>query len=127
MKATAAIPAVALGVATLGLTVGGAGCSKKPDTPPAKPTNAVSSGNPITAPVDYLGAVGQAQKYSAKAVDLASVSKAIQMFHASEDRYPKDLDELVKERYLPALPQLPKGMKYQYTPATGQVKAVPAQ
>ena len=59
-----------------------------------------------------------------KAIDLASVTKAIEMFHASEDRYPKSLEELVKTQYLPALPQLPTGMKYEYDANTGRVKAV---
>lgn len=101
-----------------------AACGKKDPAAPAKPTNSAASGNPLTAPVDYLGAVGQAKKYSVKAVDLASVTKAIQMFQAAEDRFPKSLEELVKTQYLPALPQLPSGMKYQYDPTTGQVKAI---
>jgi predicted small lipoprotein YifL len=111
----------------LALALAMAGCGRKEPDPPPKPTNAPAASNPLTAPADYLGAVGQAQRYSAKAVDLASVSKAIQMFHAAEDRYPKDLNELIKEQYLPALPALPKGMKYTYNPANGQVKAVQAQ
>ena len=104
----------------LGLTA----CGKKEAAPPAKATNTTTGGNPLTAPADYVGAVGQAQKYSVKAIDLASVTKAIEMFHASEDRYPKSLEELVKTQYLPALPQLPTGMKYEYDANTGRVKAV---
>jgi len=102
-------------------------CGRKDSTSTSSPTNSASSGNPLTAPADYLGAVGQAQKHSLKTVDLASVSKAIQMFHAEEERYPNDLAELVKLQYLPALPQLPTGMRYQYDPQTGQVKAVRTQ
>jgi hypothetical protein len=102
-------------------------CGRKDSAAAAKPTNTTTSGNPLTAPVDYLGAVNQAKKHSVKTVDLASVSKAIQMFRTEEDRYPKDLNELVKEGYLPALPKLPTGMKYQYDPNTGQVKSVPQQ
>lgn len=102
-------------------------CGRKEASAPSEGTNAASGGNPLTAPADYLGAVGQAQKHSLKTVDVASVTKAIQMFRAEEDRYPADLNELVKEGYLPALPQLPSGMAYQYDPRTGQVKGVRQQ
>lgn len=101
------------------------GCGKHETSADGGKTNtAATSGNPITAPVDYVGAVGRAQKHSAKVVDLAQVSQAIQQFHAGEDRYPQNLDELVKEGYLVKLPALPAGMRYDYNAANGQVKAV---
>jgi hypothetical protein len=104
-----------------------AGCGQKTEQPGTASTNAASSGgNPITAPVDYIGAVGKAQKHSVKVVDTVQVQQAIQQFHAGEDRYPKDLEELVKEGYLVAVPKLPTGMKYQYNATNGQVKAVTA-
>jgi hypothetical protein len=102
-------------------------CGRKDSASAPKPTNAPASGNPLTAPADYIGAIGQARKTALKTVDLASVTKAIQMFYAQEDRHPKDLNELVKEGYLPALPRLPTGMRYQYDPNTGQVKTVRPQ
>src|SRR5579872_1221424 len=48
----------------------------------AQTTNSTSgsSGNPLTAPVDYLGALGNAQKLAVKTVDTASLNQAIQMF-----------------------------------------------
>jgi hypothetical protein len=107
------------------------GCGEKPA--PAKPaakkvdTENNSSGNPVTAPVDYLGAVAKAKKTSVKVVDVASLKQAIQMFKQEEDRFPKDLNELVAKQYMPALPAPPYQMKYQYNPATGDVKVVPAQ
>ena len=105
-----------------------AGCGKSKPVTSAGTTNAPNSGgNPLTAPVDYVGAVGQAQKHAVKVVDTVQVQQAVQQFHAAEDRYPKDLEELVKEGYLPRLPQLPRGMEYAYNPASGQVKAVPAK
>jgi hypothetical protein len=104
----------------------GSGCGGKPKEPAPSTTN-TAGGNPITAPVDYVGAVGQAQKQAAKVVDLVQVQQAIRQFHAAEDRYPKTLDELVREGYLPALPKLPAGLKFEYNPATGQVRAVPGQ
>lgn len=99
-----------------------AGCGKKP--PPPAPTNAVPAGNPLTAPADYVGAIARSQRQAAKVTDLASLTRAIQMFQASEDRYPTNLNELVAKQYMPAIPALPSGMKYQYDPSSGQVKAV---
>ena len=103
------------------------GCGpKRAKSDPAATNAATAGGNPITAPVDYIGAVGKAQKHSAKVVDTVQVQQAIQQFHAGEDRFPKDLEELVKEGYLAAVPKLPTGLKYQYDAATGRVKAVSA-
>jgi len=83
-----------------------------------------SSGNPITAPVDYLGAVANAQQASIKKIDLAYVEHAIQQFNAQEGRNPKDLDELIKERYLTKLPAAPYGMRIQYDAASGKVRVI---
>lgn len=105
--------------------IAGAGCGGRPKETPATATNAAS--NPLTAPADYVGAVGQAQKTAAKVVDLVQVQQAIRQFQAGEGRNPKTLEELIKEGYLAALPRLPAGLKFDYNPATGQVKAVPAQ
>ncbi len=101
-----------------------AGCGKKEADPQKEPTNAAASGNPITAPVDYLGAVGNAKKHAEKVIDTTSVSKAIDLFNAQEDRFPTNLNELVTSHHLPAVPTLPQGMKYQYNPQTGQIRAV---
>jgi hypothetical protein len=102
------------------------GCGKKEDAAQLKSTNPPSSsGNPITAPVDYLGALSKAQKSSVKAIDTAYITQAVQFFNASEGRYPKDLNELVAEKYLPKLPDLPPGTKFDYNPASGQVRIVP--
>ena len=111
------------------------GCGKK-ETPPADTStnkaaafnNAVSnnsSGNPVTAPVDYLGAVAKAQQSSIKSIDTAYINQAVQQFQAMEGHLPKDLQELVTEKYLVRLPQVPHGMKLEYEAATGKVKVVP--
>jgi hypothetical protein len=103
-------------------------CGEKKTATPAQATNTpTADGNPITAPVDYLGAVGQAQKQAAKVVDLVQVQQAVRQFQAAEARLPKDLEELIKEGYLPALPELPAGLKFEYNARTGEVKAVPSQ
>lgn len=86
-----------------------------------------SSGNPVTAPVDYLGAVAKAKKTGAKVADLAPLRQAIQMFKTEEDRFPKDLNELVSKQYMPAIPAAPYQMKYAYNPANGNLSLVPAQ
>ena len=100
------------------------GCGKKEEvTPPT--TNTASSGNPLTAPVDYLGAAANAKKSAEKTLDTAGLNQAIQMFYATEGRYPKTLNELVGTGQLSKLPSAPAGMKYDYNPKTGQVKVVP--
>jgi predicted small lipoprotein YifL len=104
-----------------------AACGQKTPSAPPATTNQSTTGNPLSAPADYLGAVGQAQKQAAKVVDTVQVQQAIRQFQAAEDRYPRDLAELVKEGYLPRLPALPSGMRYQYDPASGLVRAVPTQ
>ena len=102
------------------------GCGDKSTTKGSSATNAsaTDSGSPLTAPVDYLGAVGKAQQSAVKNIDLASVRQAIQMYKVEEGKNPANLQELVTGKYMPRLPDLPKGMKYQYDPNTGDVKAV---
>jgi hypothetical protein len=103
------------------------GCGKKSETtpPPPKTTNATSeSDNPLNAPAAYLGALNQAQKVAVKTVDTASITKAIQAFQVEEERWPKDLNELVTKKYLPRLPDPPYGMKFDYDPQTGKFKVV---
>ena len=109
------------------LVLGGlalAGCGKKEEKSAASSTNN-STGNPLTAPVDYLGAVAKAKKSAESTVETVSLNKAIQEFSVAEGRYPKDLNELVTEKFLPRLPEPPYGMKIVYDAAKGEVKVVP--
>jgi hypothetical protein len=99
-----------------------AGCKKQ--EPATKTTNAASGVNPITAPVDYLGAISKAQQTAAKTVSSAGLQQAIQMFQAQEGRFPKDLNEL-SPNYVDRIPPPPAGMKYSYDPKTGVAKVVP--
>ena len=104
-----------------------AGCGNNNSTEHSQATNTTpdyGSGNPITAPVDYLGAVGQAQKYAEKQIDLASINQAIQQFNVGEGRNPKDLQELVSEHYLGKIPDAPYGYKIVYDAASGTVQVV---
>ena len=101
------------------------GCGKKEANSTTGATNEnYSSGNPVTAPVDYLGAVAKAKKSAEKTIDAVNLNQAIQQFGAAEGRYPKDLNELVTEKYLPRLPEPPYGMKFVYDANTGQAKVV---
>lgn len=87
------------------------------------PTN-FNTGNPITAVPDYIGAVGNAQKYAVKQIDLSYLHEGIEQFNAAEGRYPKDLQELVPN-YIGKIPDAPYGSKIDYDPETGTVKVVP--
>src|SRR5436309_1859973 len=93
------------------------GCGKKEAPKP----ESNSSGNPVTAPVDYLGAVAKAKKMAEKTVDSVGLQKTIDLFQAQEGRLPKNLNELVGPGYLSKLPAPPAGMKFDYNPTTGQV------
>jgi len=96
----------------------GCGDSSKPGTT----ANTVS--NVVTAPVNYVGAVVQAQKYSEKQIDLAYVNQAIQQFQAGEGRLPKDLNEMVEMHYLGKVPDAPYGYKIVYDATAGSIKVI---
>jgi hypothetical protein len=85
-----------------------------------------ANGNPITVVPDYLGAVGQAQKYSISQIDLAQLKQAIQEFNAAEGRYPKNLQELIPN-YLAKIPNVPAGYQIAYDATSGNVKVVQQQ
>ena len=104
----------------------GVGCGKKAASPSPPATNASATlGNPLDAPANYLGGLAQAQKLAIKVVDQAGVNEAIKMFNLAESRNPKDLKELVPN-YMPRLPEVPYGMKFEYNPSTGQFRVVRA-
>jgi len=99
-----------------------AGC--KDNSAPAG-SSSTSSGNPITAPVDYLGAVNNAQKSANNTLSLVGLKQAIQAYQAQEGKLPKDLQDLVKAQVIGKLPDAPRGMKFSYDAASGDVKVVP--
>ena len=105
----------------LGLLGSACGDVAKPDI------NENSSGNPVTAPVDYLGAVNKGRKKAIGEVGLMQVNSALNTFQASNSRPAKSLQELISEGYLGALPELPVGMKWQYNPQTSKASIVRAQ
>ena len=93
------------------------GCEKKP-TPKASG----DSGNPLSAPADYLGALSKAKKSADKTTSIVGVDQAVKTFFAEEGRFPKSLDELKTKGV--TVPNPPDGMKWDYDPNTGIVKAV---
>jgi hypothetical protein len=99
------------------------GCGEKTPAQPSQ-TNSTASGNPITAPVDYLGAVAKAKKASEKTIDVAALRQAINLFYAQEDRYPRDLQELVTAKYIGSLPPPPAGMQFKYDAKSGEFSIV---
>lgn len=115
----------ALGGAVL-LVVGGllVGCDNATSTGTA---GSKTGNSPATAPLDYLAAQGQAKKHSEKVVSLAQVQQALQQFQASEDRWPRDLQELVKAGFLAAVPVAPAGQRVVYDSGSGTVRMVRVQ
>ncbi len=109
-----------LPLALAGLIVG---CSKE-STPPAQTTNAPTSGNPLDAPGQYLGGLAKGHQSAVKAVDTTSLNQAIQLFQVDKGRFPKDLNELVAEKFIPKIPDAPAGMKIVYDANAGTVKVV---
>src|SRR5207253_6026582 len=95
-------------------------CGSKSDSS-ATATNVPSGSSPANAPGDYLGGLGNARNQAIKTVDTTSVEKAIQLFNVDKGRNPKDLGELVKEKYLPQMPPVPYGMKLVYDADSGRV------
>lgn len=98
------------------------GCGKSGESSPGGQTNEGSS--PLTAPSDYLGAIHKGKVAAEKTVDVASINKAIEMYRVENGHNPKDLNELVEEKIMPALPKPPYGMQFKYDAASGQVSVV---
>ena len=99
-------------------------CAKKEEAKQKNLLTNNSSGNPLTAPVDYLGAVNQARKTAIKTLDQAGINNAIQQFYVVEERFPKDLNELAQKHYIQAVPEAPPGSRFVYNPANGEFKIV---
>ena len=104
---------------TVGLVAAGCGGKEDKTTTTSKPGE-----NPLTAPVDYLGAAAKAKINSEKTIDTVAINQAIQMFSTQEGRYPTDLKELVSGGYIRQIPTPPYGMKIVYDPAKGEVTIV---
>ena len=96
------------------------GCGDDKKTVPAS-----SSSNPLTAPADYVGALGKAQQSAKKTLGGVGLDQAIKVFQSEEGRLPKDLNELVTKGTIREIPPPPPRMKYDYDAKTGVIKVVP--
>ncbi len=106
-----------------GLLLGGCG---EGGNPPTGATNSAAGGSsPLSAPADYVGALDKAKQSAVKTVDTTSLNQAIQLFNVDQGRYPKDLNELAEKKFIPKVPDAPRGMKLQYDATEGKVKVVP--
>jgi len=114
MKAIVLLPIVALSFLT---GCGQSGGSSQSSTNAAE--NATKADN-----VPYIGAMAKAERSASATADMASLKPAIDQFQVDKGRYPKDLNELVAEKYISKVPEAPYGMKIDYDATTGAVKVV---
>lgn len=98
-----------------------AGCSDSSQTSTTASSTNASSGSPVTAPVDYLNSMAKGQQNAVKTIDTTSLDKAIQIFGVDKGRNPKDLNELVQQKYIPRIPDPPYGTKLVYDANSGTV------
>jgi hypothetical protein len=99
------------------------GCGDKSGT--ASGTNSSSSGGSLaTAPVDYLNAAVKAEHSAVKTVDTTSLNQAIQLFNVDKGRNPTDLNELVQDKFIAKIPDVPFGNKLVYDANAGRVTVV---
>ena len=103
------------------------GSEPKPAAPAPAPAPSKLGENPVAAPLDYIAAIGKAQKANISRLDQAKLIDAIQKFEAAESRPPKDLEEIVKMGYIAAIPVAPPGMKLEYKPGDGSFMYVPLE
>jgi len=98
------------------------GCGKEQSSPPP---SAAPAAAPASAPGGYLGTMARGQQLAVKTIDVTSLNQEIQLFNVQEGRNPKDLDELVTQHYIGAVPNPPAGMKIVYDAAQGKVTVAP--
>jgi hypothetical protein len=116
MKGIVLLPIVALFFAT--------GCNQSSSSSQTPSTNA--SANATNADnVPYYGAMIKAKRNATVTADMESLRPTIEQFQVEKGRFPKDLNELVQEKYISKVPDAPYGMKLDYDAATGTVKVVP--
>jgi hypothetical protein len=100
------------------------GCGERPAQSTSATNNAANSASVATAPADYLSTITKGEQRAVKTVDTASLDQAIQLFNVDHGRFPKDLNELVAEKYVAIVPTPPYGTKLDYDATAGRVKVV---
>jgi hypothetical protein len=118
MKGIVLIPVVALFFAT--------GCSPSGSSSQSPSTNAAANATNADN-VPYYGAMIKAKRDAGATADKATLKPAIEQFQLDKGRFPKDLNELVQEKYISKVPDAPYGMKIDYDASTGTVTVVPQQ
>ena len=83
------------------------------------------SGNPATAPVDYLGAINQGKNKAVIDAALLQVNNALGQYQATNFKPAPSLQQLIDDDLLNALPQIPDDAQWQYDPQTGQATVAP--
>ena len=97
------------------------GCGNNSSNSP-QPTNAAPAAQTPAAGGNYGSSLANAQNQAVSVLGQTSIQEAIRNFNISEGRYPKNLDELVSTRFLSQIPPAPRGKKYDYNAATGEIK-----
>ena len=102
------------------------GCGKNSSDSASQNTGTptTNNGSLATAPVDYLNSIAKAEQSAIKTVDLSTVNAAIRQFQVEQGRYPKSLDELVQDKYIPRIPPVPYGTRLEYNAETGEASVV---
>jgi len=101
-----------------------AACDQSPQKATATTNTPATATSPANAPAGYLGALAKGQQTAVKTIDTTSLDKAIQLFSVENGRNPKDLNELVEQKFIPRIPDTPFGTKLVYDPVSGTVKVV---
>ena len=118
--------ALSFAIVAAAVVLTGCGDKHSGTTAPATNSTAVSTnhGSFVTAPVDYLGAVVQADKSATKTIDVSYLNEAVQQFNVQEGHYPKTLQELTPN-YVAKIPAPPYGYKIVYDAGNGTVRVIP--
>jgi len=74
---------------------------------------------------ELLAICGDPRKWICEMKSKVATQQQVNLFQVQEGRLPKDLNELVGPNYISHLPNPPPNMRFDYNPATGQVKVVP--
>ena len=77
-----------------------------------------------TNPADVNNPLVNAKRTADKTIDVSFVNQAIQLFNVEKGRNPKDLDELVQQKFIPQVPAAPYGYKLVYDAGSGKVSVV---
>ena len=85
-----------------------------------QPTERAVGGPQNIAPGAALGGTGRPLTEE----EINMLNYGISQFKDAKGRAPKDLKELVASRYIPRLPTLPEGEKYEYDAQTGFLQVI---